>query len=46
MNVNIIDSEKAVKNIETKKGSKYNPYDKEEVDEFGNVGYLSLSWSI
>ena len=47
LNVNIVDDEKAAKNVELKKGKPgYNPYDEEEVDEFGNVssklptGYL------
>ena len=41
MNVNIVDDEKAVKNVELKKGkSDYNPYEEEEVDEFGNVSYM------
>ena len=42
MNVNIVDDEKATKNVELKKGKPgYNPYDEEEVDEFGNVSCMS-----
>lgn len=38
LNVNIVDDEKAAKNVELKKGKPgYNPYDEEELDEFGNV---------
>ena len=38
MNVNLLDTEKAAKNVEnTKKKPDYNPYEEEEVDEFGNV---------
>ena len=38
LNVNIVDDEKASKNVELKKGKPgYNPYDEEEVDELGNV---------
>jgi len=37
-NLNMLESEKASKNVDLKKGkSVYNPYEKEEVDEFGNV---------
>ena len=38
LNVNIIDDEKAAKNVELRKGKPgYNPYEEEEVDEYGNV---------
>lgn len=38
LNVNIVDDEKAAKNVELKKGKPdYNPYDEEELDELGNV---------
>jgi U4/U6.U5 tri-snRNP-associated protein 1 len=38
MNINMVESEKAAKNVELKKGKPtYNPYDDEEVDELGNV---------
>ena len=38
INVNIIDNEKAAKNVELKRGKPgYNPYEEEEVDEYGNV---------
>ena len=41
LNVNIADDEKAAKNVELKKGKPgYNPYEEEEVDEFGNVRKL------
>ena len=37
-NVNLLDSEKAEKNVELKKGKPdYNPYGDNEVDEFGVV---------
>jgi len=43
MNVNIVDSEKAVKNVENKKNARANPYDQqEEMDEFGNVSCHKL----
>ena len=36
--MNIVDNEKAAKNVELKKGKPdYNPYADEEVDELGNV---------
>ena len=39
MNVNIIDSEKAAKNVENKKMTRQNPYEEEEeIDEYGIVG--------
>ena len=38
VSVNIIDDEKAAKNVELRKGKPgYNPYEEEEVDEYGNV---------
>ncbi len=38
MNINMLEAEKAVNNVELKKGKPgYNPYDREEVDEEGNV---------
>ncbi len=38
VNVNIVDAEKAAKNVENKKKTRQNPYDEvEEMDEFGNV---------
>lgn len=43
LNVNIVDDEKAAKNVELKKGKPgYNPYEEEEVDEYGNVS-ISVS---
>ena len=42
MNVNIVDSERTAKNVDNKKGSKYNPYDDEEVDELGEVSCPSF----
>lgn len=38
LNVNMVDAEKAAKNVELKKSKpSYNPYEEEEVDELGNV---------
>lgn len=38
VNVNMIDDERAAKNVELRKGKPdYNPYEEEEVDEYGNV---------
>ena len=38
LNPNLVEVEKASKNVEMKKGKPgYNPYEDEEVDEFGNV---------
>ncbi len=38
VNVNIVDAEKAAKNVENKKKARKNPYDEvDEMDEFGNV---------
>lgn len=38
LNVNMVEAEKAAKNVELKKGKPgYNPYEEEEVDELGNV---------
>ena len=43
LNVNVVEDEKAAKNVELKKGKPgYNPYEEEQVDEFGNVSCLLL----
>ncbi|XP_064397801.1 U4/U6.U5 tri-snRNP-associated protein 1-like [Halichondria panicea] len=43
VNVNIVDAEKAAKNVENKKKTRQNPYDEvEEMDEFGNVNQPTL----
>lgn len=42
-NVNLLDNEKAAKNIENKKNkTNYRPYDDEEFDEFGSLKHSSL----
>lgn len=43
INVNIVDDEKAEKNVELKKKKPdYNPYDAGDVDEYGMVIYVLL----
>ncbi len=43
MNLNMLEAEKASKNTELRKGkSEYNPYENEEVDEFGNVSLFRI----
>lgn len=38
VNVNMVDNEKAKKNVEAKKGKPlYNPFEEEEEEEFGEV---------
>ena len=38
MNVNMVDDDKAKKNVEVKKGKPfYNPFEQEEEEEFGEV---------
>ena len=41
LNVNMVDDEKAAKNVDLRKGKPdYNPYQEETVDEFGNVSVI------
>ncbi|ESN94957.1 hypothetical protein HELRODRAFT_102759 [Helobdella robusta] len=43
INVNMVDDEKAAKNVENKKARPtYNPYDEPEYDEFGNIKQKEL----
>ena len=45
LNVNLLDNEKAAKNVELKKNKPgYNPYEEEEIDEFGNVSYKKVRY--
>ena len=44
INVNMIDAEKALRNIENrKKKPDYNPYDDAEEDEYGLVGHIKYT---